>query len=81
MQRSMKNEFSSGSSPAKMGILTAIFMDQIKSVLTEKHDFEKRQVSNLIFFWNNLGYQVSDARNRSNIFVKGMVWQKFKAIG
>ena len=44
-QGPIKKEISFNSSSAKVEFWIEIFMDQVKPVVTEKHEFEKRHVS------------------------------------
>ena len=44
-QGSLKNDISFESSRTKVELWTEIFMDQIKPVVTEKPEFEKRHLS------------------------------------
>ena len=46
-------------------VSTEIFMDEIKPVITEKHEFEGPHVSKIEFFSH---YQVPDATNRIDNF-------------
>ena len=64
VQGSLRNDFSIESSFTNVEASTEIFMDQIKPLITEKHEFEERHLSSLLIL---LDYQVSDARNRVNI--------------
>ena len=73
MQGLKKNNFTITSSSTMVGFLPESFVDQMKTVITEKHEFKKRPLPK---FFNPCfevsDYQLSDGRNRIK-FSKGFV--------
>ena len=80
MQGSKGKDFYIEYSSSKVQFSSATSMYQIESVVTKKHEIEKRQCIKINeHFWENLDYQLSDARNESTVSW-GMIWHKLKAI-
>ena len=80
MQGSNGKYFSIEYSSTKVQFSSATSMYQIESVVTKKHEVEKRPCIKINkHFWENLDYQVSDAKNESTVSW-GIVWHKLIAI-
>ena len=54
----------------KANLWSEFFMVQINSVVTEKHEYEKRHLTKLRDLWEILDSEVSDAENRIKSFLK-----------
>ena len=76
MQGTKGKDFSIEYSSTKVQFSSATAVYQIESVVTKKHENEKRPcIKKNNHFWENLDYQVSDARNESTVHW-GMIWHK-----
>ena len=54
MQGSLKDYFHIKSSSTYVDFLTEIFMDQVKAVVTEKHEFGKQPVPIFLILFQNI---------------------------